>query len=660
MNKKALVILLMLVVFGVFSATAEAEGEKSAFLSASDGKGTIRFFWYVPIETWPEGGWRMSDEKGRVIKDQILPLNQEANAGLTENQIESVAELIDGIGEAKSEDPEDRELLSGMLAIMALSSFEKAKAFGLAWELTDVAPGPAQYQLIGLDKDKKPNGIRLTSTETDSAKATPLPAKPEDLKIVPDTEGVNLFWTPVPDSDVSPVSAYEIIRKTNETSSSRSFSVTTGMSWEAGQPVFIDTEAPVEQDITYQVFSIDCFGRKSLPASVTLFVPDMMTLEPPLNLSFKAGSKKIVLLWETSEQARPARFVVERAAGSNGLYQTLTPEGLTPSARKYTDKDVIQGIYYYYRVRSVGTDGTLGDPSSPVIARVENARDLRSPKNLSANVNPTLVVLSWEKSDDPVKGYIVERRSKGSDTWAKQNDSLVLPREYKDHFYPGTYGVFYYRVTAVGYDGRKSKSSKEISVELKDLSPPSRPAITSIDGRDGQVVLTFEPDKNDTKTKTFTLLRDLPSRKQGEIIQEGVSAKERQFVDTDVIPGQGYWYAVVALDAQGQESPMSEKHLVKVMAPSVPKPEKPSLKVVNEPFVHVRVSFKQPPEKLSVSLQRKDSMDEPWTTIIKGLTGTNEAVDTHPVESGSSWYRIVYHSINGPEGEPSEAVGVKQ
>jgi fibronectin type 3 domain-containing protein len=657
--KKAYLITGLILIVSLAAATAAgAKEEQGMFLTASSGKGDIFLLWYVPVENRPAKGWRLSDAKGKVIVDQILPLAPASKAGLTKDQIDSVQDFLDSAAQAKSAGRENRKLFNGIFILNVLSSFEKAKALGLAWKLSGVAPGPAKYIITGLDKNKRPKGIRLVSQRIDAAKATPLPPEPEGLKIVPDMEGAKLFWKPVPDSRVHPVLAYEIERRAKDKALSERFKVIKGVSWEPELPAHTDTSVPVEQEITYRIYSMDCFGRKSLPASAAMFIPDMMTLKPPRKLSSKAGAKQITLSWETPEQVRPAGFVVERACGSKGLYQVLTPEGLRSKTRKYTDNDVIRGVYYHYRVRAVGTDGTLGAPSSPVMARTDSTKSPPPPKKVTAKVNPVLVTLSWEKPDYPVAGYIVERRSKATDQWARRNADLLKPRIYKDRLKPGTYGVLYYRVSAAGFDGRRSKPCRPVKVELKDRSAPARPVITSIDGRNGKVVLTFEPDKKDKKTKTFTILRDLPSRKQGKMIQTGIAAKQRQFVDTDVIPGQGYWYAVVALDAQGRESHWSERHLVKVMAPAVPKPGKPSLKVVKKPFAHIRISFKQPPDKISVSLQRKESKDLPWTTLSKGLTGTDEAVDTNPVKSGTCWYRIVYHSINGPEGEPSDAVEI--
>jgi fibronectin type 3 domain-containing protein len=659
MKKTSIILWLMLMVAMADASSAGANEEPGALLSASGGNGDIYLLWIVPFEKLPEKGWQLSTDKGKVLVPQILPVSQTDGRGFTREQIDSVRGFMDSRDEAKDAGREARGLFNGFFILNVLSSFEKARAFGLAWKLERVPPGPVRYVVTGLDKAKRPKGIRLISDRIDGSRATPLPPAPEGLNIITDTEGAKLFWTPAPDSKAHPVLAYEVERAAKETTLSGTFRTTLGSDWEPEHPAFIDAGVPVENEVTYRVYSVDCFGRKSRPASHTLFVPDTVTLLAPQNLSAKPGSSKITLSWETKDDARPAGFVVERAAGSGKLFQTLTPEGLSPKTRQFTDKDVIQGIYYQYRIRAVGTDGTLGEPSLPVTERVPSGK-IKAPGNVTADVSPILVTLSWENSDDPVKGYIVERRSKDSDIWARQNDRLVLPRQYKDPLKAGTYGTFYYRVTAVGFDGSLSKPGKDVKVTLEDLTPPARPVITAIEGKDGTVRLTFDPAKNDTKTKTFTVLRDHPSRKQGNIIAANIPVKKRRFEDTGVVPGDGYWYAVVAVDADGKESPVSEKHLVTVMPPPVPKPPKPSLKAVSEPFAHVKISFRQPPDTMAVSLQRKDREDTPWTTLLNGLTGTDKAVDAHPVDTGTAWYRIVYHIPGGPEGEPSDAVEIKR
>ncbi len=654
-----LVILLLATVLVPISWAVEIEKDEGLFLTASNGKGAIILFWYVPTENWPENGWRLSDDKDRVIVDQIVPLAEDAVSLLTEEQIGSVKEFMESVHKARLEDRTQRELFNGLLAINTFSSFEKAKAFGLAWTLTNVKPGLRYYKLTGLDKNKEPNGITLVSGKADGFSATPLPPMPKNLNVIPRQGGAEIFWQPVPEDLRFPVLSYEVERIAKDKEFSSSFKVVKGVSWNQDFSAFTDTGAPVEQDLTYRVYGIDCFGRKSNPASVSLFMPDLMTLKPPVNLAAKVKRNQVKISWGLLEQANPAGFVVERSSSTNGLYETLTPKGLGKKTRNFVDKAVITGISYHYRIRSIGTNGALGEPSSPVMAIVDSTKPVPSPPGLTATVNPILITLNWKRQEYPIAGFIVEKRAETSDKWARLNDGLIKLRTYKDRFAPGSYGVFYYRVTAVGFDNQKSKPGRELKVVLKDLSPPKKPVVTSIVSSDGEVRLTFEQGNGDTKTKTFTVLRDLASRKGGGIIKTDIPVLKKAFVDTDVVAGQGYWYSVVAVDKESQESEWSEKYLVRVIAPDVPKAKKPKAKFMSKPFSRVEIRFDTPPEKMAVSLQRQAGNDAPWITLDKGLIGTDTAVDTHPVISGISRYRIVYHSINGSEGEPSEPVTVK-
>lgn len=654
-----LIVFLLFIGFVTLPSAARSEKEDGLFLAASNGNGTLFLVWYVPVENWPENGWRLVDDTGKVLLDHILPLPEDAMAKLPADQADAVKNFLKTIPEVNSADKKDREMFNGFLAINVFSSFETAKALGFAHQLIRVPPGKRTYEMISLDKNGKPKGIRLLSDRIDSAAATPLPPVPGNLKAAPALEGAQIFWRPAPDNPKLPVLSYAIERVSKDKDLSETFEVTKGISWDKEFPAFTDTAAPVEQELTYRVYSVDAFGRKSLPAVVSLFMPDMMTLMAPVNLSAVSKQEKVVVSWELSDRSNPAGFVVERSSGPKGAYEPLTLKGLENKVRSFTDATVMAGIFYYYRVRSIGTDGTLGEPSSPVSVQVKSTKSLPPPHGLTAKTNSILVTLNWEKKEAPIAGYIVEKRAKGSDRWARLNDGLLKLRTHKDRFPPESYGIFYYRVTAVGFDNQQSKPSKELEVTLEDLSLPLKPVVTSIDGSNGKVRLFFEPNKLDRKIKTFTILRDLPSRKEGDIIKQGISVKEKLFEDDDVVPGQGYWYAVVAVDEKGRESEWSKKHLVRVVAPGVPKAKKPKAEFARTPFAHVTIQFDAPPEKMLVSLQRQDREDAPWNTLNKGMTGT-DTMDTNPVASGISWYRIVYHSINGMEGEPSEAVEVKQ
>lgn len=645
--------MILMFVFSVHCHAAKKD--KDIFLAAFDKEGSVRLFWFVPVQDWPAGGWRIMDGKSKILADHIVPLSQEAMAHLTKEQADTVKQFVDSSEKAKNKDKKNQGLFNGILAIQAMTSFERAKAFGLAWEFKNVKAGKKRYRLCRIDASGKPYGKCIVAETVEAI----LPPAPSGLTVKQTIEGAELFWQPVPDDPDTPVLAYVIDRICEEKFMSDQFLTIKGVNWNKDRPAFVDTGVPVEQKIIYNVYSQDLFGRKSKPASIRIFMNDAASLIPPVELTGTGGKGRVDLAWKASDQSFPAGFVVERSTSADGLFDILTPKGLEGRKLSYRDKTVLPGGSYFYRVRSVGTDGKVGEPSTPLRVVVPNSKTLKPVKNLKADINPVRVRLTWDRPEGFVVGYHVEKKVDGSEKWSRLNPEMIRVPFFKDHYKPDSSGAFSYRVIAVGIDGKKSKPGKSIKAMIKKSLEPAPPVITSIDGSNGKVTLTFLTGERQNRNLTFTIYRDLWSRKQGRIVKQDIPASQTTYIDEEVVPGQGYWYAVVAKDADGRESAWSEKHLVQVVTADIPVPQKPAVKYTKTPFAHVVVEFKMPPGKMQVMIQRRDRQDGPWISIQRGLSGTGRAVDSHPVKQGTSWYRVLYHSPGGRQGEPSLAVQIQ-
>jgi hypothetical protein len=103
---------------------------------------------------------------------------------------------------------------------------------------------------------------------------------------------------------------------------------------------------------------------------------------------------------------------------------------------------------------------------------------------------------------------------------------------------------------------------------------------------------------------------------------------------------------------------LSQKRLVMVEAPTIPEAPTPSLMRQTDPFTHVRAEFPTPPSPLRASLQRQDTPEGPWRTVVRDLTA-GWAMDANPLPDGRGQYRLIYHSPNGLEGKPSAPVALK-
>jgi hypothetical protein len=397
----------------------------------------------------------------------------------------------------------------------------------------------------------------MTSPAVDAGTATPSLAPPTDLRAEPHPQGAALFWSAPATPPEIPVMAYMVERSENGQPPvpAATEPVLLGMGWNSTDPAMIDDLAQVGLTLTYSVRSLDAFGRTSPPATISLFMDDPEALRPPPSLTATAQPGKVVLTWKAFDNPNIVGHAVERSTSHGGLFALLTPTALDPKMATWTDKDVIDSVIYYYRVRSVSPTGEMGPPSGVAITMPPTPKNPPAPQKVQAVTNPIQTELTWEGGPIipwPVTSWndAPKDRPNGPGSTPVSRRSAVMWTA----MFPGTAGVYHYRVIAVSLDNKESPPSAEMKATIEDTTPPPTPDITSLDGRDGKVVLTFAPGIPESKTTAFSILRGRDGQRQGEPLAQNQPASARSFEDQAVEPGQGYWYAVLAHDRAGRES----------------------------------------------------------------------------------------------------------
>ena len=660
MKKQTCVFCLsvLLIINGLDCSRAFAvEQNDGAFVAISNGMGELNLLWLPPSGKWPQGGWQLEDDNGRVIARRIAAIDKEVLDGISQETADRYTKIVESLSSIT--DTKERKNTETMIFAAAITDLNYARFLGLTRALRGVPGGLHTYRVVGLDKDGKPMGLTISSKPVDSSIATPLPSPPKDLRADAQKDSAALYWSPPPGDIKVPVFAYSVERDGKE---EKNVQVTgnprfLGTKWDQKRPAFVDTNAPVEQELTYRVYSIDIFGRKSEPSSVRFFMPDLKALDPPAKVRAEAGEGKIAITWEPCANPYTAAYVVERSYMNEGIYEVLTPKGLMRNTGSYEDKNVKGGTSYFYRLRAVGPRGDLGDPSQITLVTARSKEKPSNPSGLNAEVGKTRVRLTWKASKEPVAGYFIERRVESSDKWLRINSTYNRDLLYDDDHAPDGYGTFRYRVVAVSHDYTESDPSGEVTATIEDRSFPPVPLITDIDGKEGNVAVTFQPGVPEEKSHQFLIVRAVSVDDPGLVIGDPLPAKLRTFVDTFVKPGQFYWYRVVALDKKGNRSDLSSPVVVRVGSPAIPIPKKPEVKFLKEPFQRVEIKFERPPKGLFVTIQHRTEGKDTWLTITCALT-IDYALHTSLPEKGKVEYRIVYQAENGEQGEPSEPVEI--
>ncbi len=182
-----------------------------------------------------------------------------------------------------------------------------------------------------------------------------------------------------------------------------------------------DTGLKSRTTYSYSVVAFDGSGNASrASASVSVTTSG---LPSPSGLQAASGIGRIELSWTAVGEPSLAGYDVYRSSTSDGEYRRLSgAEGtsFTTGLTSYVDSNLSGGQRYYYKVRSVGSDGVLSELSGFVGATsLADERAPESPHSVSAvaSETPGEVVVRWSAPESDaggeelsgLSGYVVLR-----------------------------------------------------------------------------------------------------------------------------------------------------------------------------------------------------------------------------------------------------------
>src|SRR5262249_58578220 len=127
--------------------------------------------------------------------------------------------------------------------------------------------------------------------------------------------GVGVWEPRVAETRQLPVIGYAVERDGTAVTSKP---VVVGTHFDAKSSLVLDRAAPPNEMLSYQVFSVDVFGRRSEPGSIRFFFPDFRALVPPDPVAAAPAAGKVVVSWKSKLKANLSGWVVERAYLESG------------------------------------------------------------------------------------------------------------------------------------------------------------------------------------------------------------------------------------------------------------------------------------------------------------------------------------------------------
>jgi hypothetical protein len=634
---------------GVTALAQNAPAPAGGVFACSDGGGTVRLLWMPPAEHIPAGGWRIQDEKGKVL--ERLPLGDPAAlAAVPKAEAEQARQIVKAFADAKN--PKDRKLVLLAAFVKASQSPEMGKALALSTTLKGLAGSRQTFVVVGLDKAGNPDSTKLSSAPVDPSVVTPFPPATSDLKAVPHGRGMELFWSPV-SSQALPVIDYRVKRDGTSLTDKPHI---LGAAWKPEIAQFVDREAGLEAEHTYEVTAVDIFGRRSAAATVRAYLPDPAALEAPGGLKAEAQPGRTILTWLAPRSRYVAGFAIERAFLREGPWENLIARPLPASATRFEDINPTAGSMCFYRIRSLNSQSLLGEPSLVVFARAKATDKLAAPTGLAAKEGTSRIRLTWNPAPNAIAGYYVERRVGSDHTWARLNPALLSECQFDDNVGATASGGFQYRVTAVDFDNSVA-SSDTVTLILEDTTPPPAPLLMQVIGNYGKVVLRFRAASPAERTAHFLVLRSQPGMPGEIVVGDPLPGNASEVTDLWVQPGQVYRYRLLALTSSDVRSEPSQQLEIRVGAPVLEAPPKPVAVLESGPNVRLTFTFPEPPEGVVYFLHRKQPGQRDWVRIAGPLDGT-EARDVNPPHTGKVLYRLHAQSVDGSANRSGDGVEV--
>lgn len=406
----------------------------------------------------------------------------------------------------------------------------------------------------------------------------------------------------------------------------------------------------------------------SLRGSLFISPDDPYALPEPQNLKGEFHEAIVSLKWNQSPPGYYTAYKLERSEDGK-LFRSITEAPLvTASPTETADTryeyavDSLQdlSVTYHYRVKGITPFGEESPPSNVVsgkgtapVSQVPYISAVENTKNIS-------LLLRWDfpaTNDHAIKGFAIERSSKPKGKFASLTENVLSPRERKfEDRHPGP--VNYYRVTAVGLDGKLYPSHVYFAQLIDSIAPASPSQLMGRISEEGTVTLSWEPNREPDIYGYRVYKSNYKSEELAQITSEPIPhALFTDQVDLNTLNETAY-YSVMAVDINQNHSPLSE--LLKVDLPDQVRPQPPVFHPVKNDG-RISLSWAPAPSEdvVKYKVYRRTGNSIGWEEIgtVQALEDTlYHYHDESAVPGEQKHYTVIAVDDSGLESEPATPV----
>ena len=394
--------------------------------------------------------------------------------------------------------------------------------------------GSSVYAIGGRQPSEEP--YDYVFREDDLPSAGDPPSEPLDLKATGGEMLIDLAWGPPQVTNGTLILGYTIYR--GDTPTSLSLYADTG-----NVTTYRDTHVTAGTTYYYQVSAKNKFGEGPM-SNVANATPYGRKSGPPIDLIAKGYDGSVQTDWKVPSDNGSS------AIQYYNIYRGLNSTNLTylnrSSKLEYLDKDVSNGVTYYYKVSAVNNDGE--GPSSNIANATPYGSPPGPPIDLFANGYDGYVQTDWTAPSDPGTSAILYYKiyrglNATSLNYLNQSSSL----DYIDRAVQNNV-TYFYKVSAVNKNGEGPASN--IANATPYAGRPGPPLDLAAKGYDGYVQTdwTLPSTNGSSPILYYRIYRGLNAT---SLTYLNKSLKP-EYLDRDVHNGMTYYYKVSAVSKNGE------------------------------------------------------------------------------------------------------------
>lgn len=333
---------------------------------------------------------------------------------------------------------------------------------------------------------------------------------------------------------------------------------------------YIDASLQSGSSYYYKLTASDHFGNISEATKPVKFAAvDTTSPGAPDSVFASAENEVIRIIWLNPQSELLKGFQVFRADSAQGEQELITKELVPPNSNFYDDGKIQPNKSYFYRIKSIKTNGKISDFSNLAFANWQVSTPPLAPKEIIGIADSTGIKISWSESESSfADGYFVYR----SDFFDSPR-SLVSPL-LKDTVFTDTSAyispnaVYWYTVQAVTSGGLEGIHSTPVSVNSGKQFIITAPTNFYGYSETDQIKLFWNPPLGD-EANGYKIYKKSDDEKDFMLLwNQTIPDTVFQITDSTVESGKTYQYYITAISLTGgvgEQSPV-----VKINIPLFP------------------------------------------------------------------------------------------